>query len=128
MDGVEVVPHPTFAQLHRARLNLETFKTVEVLKNITYEAIIMSPRVKLVEYRGKDIIKQIFNAIDGGDDARRKGHLLLPDDYRELYVASRGAAQKRVVCDFIAGMTDRYAWEFYNRLFGGTNVTIHKPI
>jgi dGTPase len=128
MDGVEVVPHPTFAQLHRARLNLETFKTVEVLKNITYEAIIMSPRVKLVEYRGKDIIKQIFNAIDGRDDVRHRGHLLLPDDYRELYIASKGAAQKRIVCDFIAGMTDRYAWEFYSRLFGGTNVTIHKPI
>ncbi len=123
MDGVEVVPHDKFPQLHRARLNLETFKTVEVLKNITYEAIIMSSRVKLVEYRGKDIIRQIFTAID-----ENKGHLLLPDDYRELYRASGGAARKRIVCDFIAGMTDRYAWEFYNRLFGGTNITIHKPI
>ncbi|MBX9710449.1 MAG: dNTP triphosphohydrolase [Xanthobacteraceae bacterium] len=123
MEGVEIKPHRSFPQLHRARLNIETFKTVEVLKNITYEAIIMSPRVKLVEYRGKDIIKQIFKAIDG-----KKGHLLLPDDYRELHAAATGSAKKRVICDFIAGMTDRYAWEFYNRLYGAANISIHKPI
>jgi dGTPase len=123
MDGVEIIPHDSFPQLHRARLDLDTFKTVEVLKNITYEAIIMSPRVKLVEYRGKDIINKIFKAIDDS-----KGYLLLPDDYQGLYAASGGAARRRVICDFIAGMTDRYAWEFYNRLYGASNVTIHKPI
>jgi dGTPase len=123
MDGVEIDPHEKFPQLHRAKLNIETFKTVEVLKNITYEAIIMSSRVKLVEYRGKDIIKKIFHAIDD-----TKGHLLLPDDYRELHTLSAGSARKRVICDFIAGMTDRYAWEFYNRLYGASNITIHKPI
>ncbi len=33
----------------------------------------------------------------------------------------------RVICDFVAGMTDRYAAEFYERLYGG-NQTIFKPI
>jgi dGTPase len=123
MDGVEVVPHDTFPQLHTVRLDIDTFITVEVLKNITYEAIIMSPRVKIVEYRGKDIIRSIFHAIDG-----EKGNLLLPDDYRELYNRTGGVARKRVICDFIAGMTDRYAWEFYNRLFGTNTVSIHLPV
>lgn len=123
MDGVEIVPHEKYPQLHRARLQLETFITVEVLKNITYEAIIMSPRVKLVEYRGKDIITNIFQAID-----KEKGNLLLPDDYRNLYEKTNGVQQKRVICDFIAGMTDRYAWEFYNRLFGTDPISIHVPV
>jgi hypothetical protein len=34
------------------KLDLETFKKVEVLKNITYEAVIISPRMRVVEYRG----------------------------------------------------------------------------
>src|SRR5262249_33696227 len=123
MDGVEVIPNERFPQLHNVRLDIETFKTVEVLKNITYESIIMSPRVKLVEYRGRDIIRNLFNAIDG-----EKGNLLLPDDYRELYDLTSGVARKRIICDFIAGMTDRYAWEFYNRLLGTDAVSIHKPV
>ena len=83
----------------------------------------MSPRVKLVEYRGKDIITNIFRAID-----KEKGNLLLPDDYRNLYEKTNGVQRKRVICDFIAGMTDRYAWEFYNRLFGTDPISIHVPV
>lgn len=35
---------------------------------------------------------------------------------------------KRVICDFIAGMTDRYAMEFYGRLFSENPQTIFKPL
>lgn len=122
IQGVRVLPHEKFAQLHQVRLDLRTFKRVEVLKNITYEAVIMSPKMQVVEYRGKDIVQQIFAALDS-----KKGSSLLPDDYKKLYESLIGPERKRVICDFIAGMTDRYAFEFYSRLYGG-NQTIHKPL
>lgn len=123
MDGVEIDPNAAVPAVSKARLNLDTFKKVEVLKNITYEAIIMSPRMRVVEYRGYDVIKAIFEAL-----AERSGHLLLPDDYRDLYQAASGNQKKRVICDFIAGMTDRYAWQFYNRICGSDDMTIHLPV
>jgi len=33
----------------------------------------------------------------------------------------------RTICDFVAVMTDRYAMEFYARLRGAGQVTMHKP-
>jgi dGTPase len=37
------------------------------------------------------------------------------------------AERKRLICDFIAGMTDRYAVEFYARL-KESGASIFKPI
>lgn len=123
LEGIEVVKNKSHPQLHQARLNIETFVAVETLKNITYQAIIRSPVLQVVEFRGKDIIKKIFDAIieEGGDR-------LLPSDFRRMYDTVKTKSEKRrVVCDYIAGMTDRYAIEFYNRLFGSTGLTMHKP-
>jgi dGTPase len=94
-----------------------------VLKNITYHAIIRSPGLQVVEYRGKDIVKAIFTALTKED-----GDRLLPDDFRAICKGAPETLRMRSVCDFIAGMTDRYAFEFYGRLYGTNHLTIHKPI
>jgi len=121
--GIEVIPHDEFPQMHQVRLNLDVFRKVEVLKNLTFEAVIMASNMQVVEYRGKDIVKHIFKAIDTPN-----GNRLLPEDYRILHDAFSGSAKKRVICDFIAGMTDRYAIEFYSRLYGAAGPTIYKPL
>ncbi|TCR04073.1 dGTP triphosphohydrolase [Neorhizobium sp. JUb45] len=123
LSGVEVVPHDKYPQLHKARLDIKTFVQVEVLKNITFEAVIRSPMLQVVEYRGKDVIKRIFDAIH-----EDKGDRLMPPDYRDIYNRGDALAKTRTVCDFIAGMTDRYAVEFYSRLFGANGMTMHKPL
>lgn len=123
LDGIELEPHETYPQLHQAKLNIQTFVFVEVLKNITYEAVIRSPMLQVVEYRGKDIIRAIFNAID-----KDNGERLMPPDFREIYRHGDVLHKKRTICDFISGMTDRYAAEFYGRLFGASGITMHIPL
>jgi dGTPase len=55
-------------------------------------------------------------------------HLLLPDDVQDMYERLQDTdSKKRVICDFVAGMTDRYAVEFYSRL-RETGASIFKPI
>jgi dGTPase len=84
----------------------------------------MSSRLKVAEYRGYQIIKNIFDKL-----SESRGHLLLPDDYRDAFEKFRGLSeQKRVICDFIAGMTDRYAVEFYGRLNSEQHQSIFKPL
>jgi dGTPase len=125
LRGAEVIEdgatsHP---QLRRARLTLEIFKEVEILKRFSYDALIMSPRLKVTEHRGKKIITEIFNTLDSDG-----GYLLMPIDWSSLYLNVRGKQQKRrVICDFIAGMTDRYCVEFYERITGSAPPSIHKP-
>jgi hypothetical protein len=78
-------------------------------------SLIMSPRLKIAESRGSDIIKTVFNTLLKTEDGRR----LLPEDWRRVYFGRDGDAWRyRTVCDFIASMTDRYCVEFYSRLVG----------
>ncbi|MET1411887.1 dGTP triphosphohydrolase [Roseibium sp. HPY-6] len=123
LNGIEVKKHKKYPQLHQARLDVYTFIIVEVLKNITFETIIRAPALQVVEYRGRDIVKKIFEAIikDGGER-------LLPDDFRETFCGGDELNRYRTACDFIAGMTDRYAIEFYTRLYGANGMTMHKPL
>lgn len=99
---------------------------VEVLKNFTYETIIISPRLSIVEQRGFEIVETIFNALT--EDNHRAGYNLLPKDFRILFDGfTDNHLKKRVICDFIAGMTDRYAVEFFSRLKSENPQTIFKP-
>ncbi len=97
---------------------------IESLKHLNYLLTIMSPRLKVVEYRGYDIVKTLFNALSEEDG----GHLLLPGDVQAMHLRLKEKSEKmRLICDFIAGMTDRYAVEFYSRLTA-SGASIYKPI
>lgn len=112
IKGVEFKFDPNRPALSKAWLKPETKLKVEVLKQYTYKSIIYSPRVKLGEFRGTQLVTEIFEALEG-----EKGELLMPDDVRERYLMTDDKAHKaRTICDFVAGMTDRYAMEFWARL------------
>ena len=100
--------------LSKIQVKKDILLKIEVLKHMSYLSLIMSPRVKVVEYRGGDIVKQLFTTLSSKD-----GLHLLPKDVRIIVDCLKDDDEKkRVVCDFVAGMTDRYAVDFYNRLFG----------
>lgn len=96
---------------------------IEALKHLNYLLTIMSPRLKVVEYRGYDVVQALFKTLTSP-----QGHLLLPEDVKEAHSRLRVEnARQRLVCDFVAGMTDRYAVEFYARL-NESGATIFKPL
>ena len=92
---------------------------IEFLKRFIYKKIINSPKVKIAEHRGADIVKTLFKDIS-------KNTKLLPKDYKLLYENAK--QDKRIICDFIAGMTDRYALEFYGRLYSENPESMFKPL
>lgn len=96
---------------------------IEAIKHLNYELMIMAPRLKVVEFRGFELVQTIFQALDS-----ENGYLLLPEDYRLMYTRVKKVAEKkRLLCDFVSGMTDRYAIEFYGRL-KGHGASIFKPL
>jgi dGTPase len=113
-----------FPCLSVVKFDIPTFKMVEILKKYAFRSLIMSPRLKIAESRGRDIIAAIFKSLMDTEDGRR----LLPDDWRAIYFGHDSIPwQRRTVCDFIASMTDRYCVEFYSRLVGIDAPSIHKP-
>lgn len=108
-------------KLSSVTLDIDTFRMVETLKTYSFEQLIESPMLKLAERRGKEIIEKIFQSlVDDGD--------LLPDDWKAVYKSIDDTAwQRRVICDYISGMTDRYCVELYARITGYNPMTIWKP-
>jgi dGTPase len=124
MNAVQIEVNTKYPQLSKVYLDIETFKKVELLKTISFQSIISSPRLKMAERRGASIIKRIFRTLADEKEGRR----LLPEDWAEVYFGfSRDEMRKRTICDFIANMTDRYCVEFYSRIVGLNPPSIHKP-
>jgi len=119
--GVEIEVDEDHPSMSKVSLNLDTFKRVETLKHFAFELLISSPMLKIAEKRGDEIIRKLFDCFN--DDPT-----LMPVDWRDLYKAIDNESwQSRVVCDYIAGMSDRYCVEVYGRLTSETPITIWKP-
>lgn len=122
-DAVELIQDTACPALSIARLPERERLEVEILKNLTYILTIRSHRLRIVETRGQEIVRTIFTSI-------QETPALMPDDFWQLHKDAEGdsQAQDRIVCDFVAGMTDRYAVEFYARLKSEEHRTIFKPM
>jgi dGTPase len=124
VDGVVYAHNKDNPILSSVSFNPKTKFRVNLLKHFAYVCLINSPRLKVVENRGSEIVEKLFSRLASDD-----GCILMPEDYQILYSQlAEDVDKKRLVCDFIAGMTDRYAIEFYGRLFSENPQSIFKPL
>ena len=97
---------------YKLQLTDEARSLAEVLKTTAKKLVFEDPRVTTLEAKGRHIIEALFEKLCG-----EKGETLLPLDFQELIRAKKFGSKERLVSDFIAGMTDRYAYDYYRRLF-----------
>lgn len=76
------------------------------LRDFLYENVYRHPKVNRAREEAKKVVRALFNHYSAAP-------LSLPEPWRV-----GGAASPRAVCDYIAGMTDRYAIREHERLFG----------
>ncbi len=94
----------------------------EVFKRLAFDVVFLSPELKQLEHKGNFMLERLWGVlktryIDGERIGGQDFQLLPADDAGEIEQASDRAARARLVCDFLAGMTDGYASRFYKRLF-----------
>ena len=77
------------------------------LKDFLYKNLYRHYRVVRMQVKAERLITDLFNSY-------RSEPLMLPDTVQPL-IATRGL--ERTICDYIAGMTDRYAVEEHQKLF-----------
>lgn len=105
--------------LHDDRIDaaLQNRLRIEILKAFESHHVIYNPRVTTLGHKGKEVLRRLFAVLDQGADSVG----LLPehwgDAYEQTFLDGDEPARKRVICDFLANMTDSYAMRFYSRLF-----------
>ncbi len=124
VSGVEIEYNKKNPILSRVYLNPDVLLQVNILKHLAYVCLINSSRLKVAEHRGAEIVKSIFDTLC--DDRNGKGIKLISEDFQKIIQAGN-VPKRRVICDYIAGMTDRHALEFFNRLFSENPKSIFKP-
>jgi dGTPase len=115
LASVEVIEADDFQTpllRYRARLQPEAEALLGALKGFVNREVIQAPAVQTLEYRGQQIVMRLFAALASDPD-----RLLKAGFARRWRESGSEAAGLRVVCDYIAGMTDEYATRMYERLF-----------
>ena len=93
-----------------------------LFKRLAFDVVFRSPQLKQLEHKGSRMLRQLWNVLGERYVAQRtidgQDFQLLPaDTAAEIEAAPDQAARARLVCDFLAGMTDGYAARTYKRLF-----------
>ncbi|SDG13324.1 anti-phage deoxyguanosine triphosphatase [Idiomarina zobellii] len=98
----------------QATLPAEAEHTLELLKRFVFKHVIRSAEVKAMEFKGQRIIMALFEALSDTPE-----QLLQPSTLQKYQQASN---PRRVICDYISGMTDHFARRQYSQLFGTSSL------
>lgn len=97
---------------YQAQLAEGEAAVLDLLKAFVFKNVITIAEVKGMEYKGQQIVLDLFKSL------RANPNTLLPASSYAKYQAAEGEqAQQRVICDYIAGMTNTYASRLYAKLF-----------
>ncbi|MBF0104614.1 MAG: deoxyguanosinetriphosphate triphosphohydrolase [Deltaproteobacteria bacterium] len=78
------------------------------LKKFLFEKLYRHYRVERMAEKAKKVLTELFNTYMNNPN-------IIPPDFKDSY--EEGEPVERIVCDYIAGMTDRYALDEYSKLF-----------
>jgi dGTPase len=113
-----------FSQRYRHRLVIDEDVRAEsaLFKRLAFEVVFLSPQLKQLEHKGSRMLRQMWEVlgqryVSGGKIDGQDFQLLPTDTAAEISAASDESVRARLVCDFLAGMTDGYAARTYKRLF-----------
>lgn len=97
---------------YNAALNAPHQQALNVFKDFVFKHVIKKANIQRLEYKGQQVIMELFEAFSS--DPER----LLPENTSERWlVAVERDKGHRVICDYIAGMTDGYAARIHRNLF-----------
>ena len=106
---------------YNAKFPAEYAKALSLFKSFVYEFVIRKPELQLLEYKGQQIVMELFEAFSSEPER------LLPANTAKRWMEAVELDSKttpdnqhqqfRVIADYISGMTDEYATRLYTHLF-----------
>ncbi|MGF1694859.1 deoxyguanosinetriphosphate triphosphohydrolase family protein [Vibrio lamellibrachiae] len=101
---------------YNAYLDPKMADALDILKRFVSQYVIQIPQVQVVEYKGQQIIMDLFEALSA--NAER----LLPDVEKKKWQLAAGnqSLELRVIADYISAMTDGHAKRLHQQLFSSS--------
>jgi dGTPase len=94
---------------YQARLPAAEQRFLEALKTCVAQEVIFSANVQHLEFKGQTMVVSVFEVLASEPKA------FLPQAVYALY--QDGGEDLRVICDYVAAMTDGFLLKTYDRLF-----------
>lgn len=106
---------------HQFRLEIEPAQRAqsELNKRIALDLVFRTPQLQQLDYKADFILTRMFEVLRARyiESAGSGLHLMPGTLEAEIAKAPDAAARARLVCDWIASMTDSFAFRTYRRLF-----------
>jgi len=100
------------------KIEKSRMEKAEIYKRISADLVFNSAQLHQMEFKGKAMITKIFEALKENYFTELKSFKLLPDFSDGVIRSTQSPSGRiRLLCDYIAGMTDSYAIKTYKRLF-----------
>lgn len=94
------------------------FDRVQIYKKISSDIVFNSSQLHQIEFKGNQMIENLFKRFEENYVTSLKDTKLLPDfNHRLLCKEKNKINRARMICDYIAGSTDSHAMRIYRRLF-----------
>lgn len=97
---------------YQAQLTQPAAQALCVLKQFVWDHVISIPEVKSFEYKGQVTVMGLFRVLWSNPE-----RLLPRSRLAKLDAATSEQERMRLLCDYVAGMTDDYATRVYAKLF-----------
>lgn len=97
---------------YQVQMMPEVAAALELLKVFVYDQVISLPEVKSFEYKGQLMVMELFTVLWANPD-----RLLPRSTQQKMELVAHEQGRMRVLCDYVAGMTDDYATRLYAKLF-----------
>ena len=105
---------------HRYALDIEPEILIEcrTYKKLAFERVFLTHQLKQLEYKGERMLTEVFSIFASQylERAEPDFNLLPPDTAALLQSESQPSGRARVLCDYLAGMTDGFASRTCKRL------------
>ncbi|WP_439258141.1 anti-phage deoxyguanosine triphosphatase [Lonepinella sp. BR2271] len=95
---------------YNAELPTEVEDVLNVFKAFVFKYVIRDVETQRIEYKGQRILTEMFQ-IFASDPER-----LLPRNTVNRWLNAEPQGKKRIICDYMAGMSDAYALKVYRQL------------
>lgn len=99
---------PLFA--YNAELPPEVVAVLNIFKAFVLKYVIQDVETQRIEYKGQRILTEMFQIFAANPER------LLPRNTANRWRAAAENGKKRVICDYMAGMSDAYALKVYHQL------------
>lgn len=96
----------------------EQVKLCTLLKMLAVGLVFHTPQVHQLEYKGGEILRKLYLVMEEEYVAKDKpGYQLLPAHYHKVLSKVDKPTRRRMLCDYLSGMTDGFVVRTYKRLF-----------